>query len=160
MMLYLPIVLLVSLASSGVAAPGKGRATCEVKASGTNKTDDAPAIRKAFEDCGHGGKIVFKSTTYYVNSILNISGLNDVDIDIQGKLLVGYAEKEAKILADDNALVEYRYHLLAQPLSSSRLPESVHGPHNFGRQRSPRWARRRYSRRQRRLLVSMDQKTA
>ena len=61
---------------------------CNVVASGTNKTDDAPAIRSAFSQCNHGGKIVFGPTTYYINSVLDITGLENVDIDIQGKLLV------------------------------------------------------------------------
>ena len=76
------------LVSAAAAVSPRG-STCVVKASGTNKTDDAPAIRSAFEECGRGGSIVFSpNTTYYVNSVLNISGLEDVDIDIQGKLLV------------------------------------------------------------------------
>ena len=72
------------------AVTGRRQQTCVVEASGTNKTDDAPAIREAFERCGHGGKVVFKPTTYYVNSVLDISGLKDVDVDLQGKLLVSY----------------------------------------------------------------------
>lgn len=84
LLLRLGLVLLASLAT---AAPSR---TCVVKASGTNATDDAPAIRSAFNDCGHGGKVVFESTTYYVNSVLNITGLEDVDIDIQGNLLVRF----------------------------------------------------------------------
>ncbi|KAF9697730.1 hypothetical protein EKO04_004440 [Ascochyta lentis] len=63
------------------------RKTCNVKASGTNQTDDAPAIRAAFQECGRHGKIVFEPTTYYINSVLNITGLEDVDIDVQGQLL-------------------------------------------------------------------------
>lgn len=81
----LPIVL---LASQGVAGPTQGRKTCTVEASGTNQTDDAPAIRAAFKDCGRHGKVVFQPTTYYVNSVLNITDLEDVDIDVQGQLLV------------------------------------------------------------------------
>lgn len=62
--------------------------TCVVDAGGSNDTDDAPAIRKAFKKCGHGGRVVFKPTTYYVNSVLNVSGLENVDIDILGELSV------------------------------------------------------------------------
>lgn len=61
---------------------------CQVEASGTNATDDTPAILEAFEQCGKHGKIVFEDTTYYVNSIMNVTGLEDVDIDIHGTLLV------------------------------------------------------------------------
>ncbi|KAL6915398.1 hypothetical protein FSST1_006893 [Fusarium sambucinum] len=60
---------------------------CSVKAGLSNDTDDAPAIRKAFEKCSQGGKVVFEPTTYHINSVLNISGLKDVDIDIYGELL-------------------------------------------------------------------------
>lgn len=64
-------------------------ATCVVPASGTNATDDTPAIIDAFEQCGQGGTVVFSAnTTYYVNSVMNITWLEDVDIDIQGTLLV------------------------------------------------------------------------
>ena len=79
------LLAFVSLAS---AVPGGGRKTCVVKASGSNETDDAPAIRSAFLECGKRGKVVFEPVTYYVNSVLNVTGLDDVDIDIQGTLLV------------------------------------------------------------------------
>ncbi|GKT74304.1 exo-rhamnogalacturonase b [Colletotrichum tofieldiae] len=67
-----------------------GRNTCTVKASGTNATDDAPAILNAFKNCGRRGKIVFEPTTCYVNSALNVTWLDDVEIDLQGTLLVPY----------------------------------------------------------------------
>lgn len=61
---------------------------CIVPASGTNATDDAPAIFQAFEECGQGGVITFsKDTTYYVNSVLNVTA-KDAVIDIRGTLLV------------------------------------------------------------------------
>ncbi|KAF2027136.1 extracellular exo-polygalacturonase-like protein [Setomelanomma holmii] len=65
----------------------QGRKTCTIKANGSNLTDDAPAIRAAFKECGNHGKIVFTPTTYFVNTELDIRGLEDVDIDIQGELL-------------------------------------------------------------------------
>ncbi|KAF3761416.1 family 28 glycoside hydrolase [Cryphonectria parasitica EP155] len=61
--------------------------TCVVSASGSNTTDDAPAIVEAFEECGQGGTIVFSNTTYYVNSVMNINGIEDALVDIQGTLL-------------------------------------------------------------------------
>ncbi|KAF1964791.1 putative exo-polygalacturonase [Bimuria novae-zelandiae CBS 107.79] len=73
----------------GAAALLGEQKVCTVAASGTNKTDDAPAIRSALSKCNNGGRIIFEPTTYYVNSVLNITGLEDVDIDINGKLLVG-----------------------------------------------------------------------
>jgi hypothetical protein len=80
------LTLLTALPFAAAAIPP--RQTCIVPASGTNKTDDAPAIISAFKRCGRGGKVVFQPTTYYVNSAMNISWLRDVDVDIQGKLLV------------------------------------------------------------------------
>lgn len=61
---------------------------CVVPASGTNATDDAPAIVQAFEDCGQGGTITFSpGTTYYVNTVMNVTA-QDAIIDIQGTLVV------------------------------------------------------------------------
>ena len=64
------------------------RKECIVKASGTNTTDDTPAILQAFEECKTKSRIVFVDTTYYINSVMNVTGLDDVEIDIYGTLLV------------------------------------------------------------------------
>ena len=82
------------LALQADANPTQTRTKCTIKASGTNKTDDAPAIRAAFKKCGRHGKIVFSPTTYYVNSVLNLTDLEDVDIDIQGELLVSQTQTQ------------------------------------------------------------------
>ncbi|KAG2414607.1 hypothetical protein HFD88_003798 [Aspergillus terreus] len=87
--MYLPRVLCLLAATVVVSASPKPRHTCVVPASGSNATDDAPAIIRAFQQCGRGGKVVFKPTTYHVNSVMNITGLEDVDIDIRGELLWG-----------------------------------------------------------------------
>ncbi|KAL3465890.1 pectin lyase fold/virulence factor [Aspergillus heterothallicus] len=63
------------------------RKTCVVPAAGTNTTDDAPAIIRAFKRCGRRGKVVFKPTTYHVNSVMDIRWLDDVEIDLRGNLL-------------------------------------------------------------------------
>ena len=91
---YLTLALFASTTSASLAA---GRKTCTVKSSGTNQTDDAPAIRTAFKECGQHSKIVFAPTTYYVNSALDIRGLEDVDIDVQGELLVSHAQHFASL---------------------------------------------------------------
>lgn len=88
--MYLPRVLCLLAATVVVSASPEPRHTCVVPASGSNATDDAPAIIRAFQRCGRGGKVVFKPTTYHVNSVMNITGLEDVDIDIRGELLVYY----------------------------------------------------------------------
>lgn len=85
---YLSTFWILASSSLTSATPSKGRKTCTIKASGTNKTDDAPAIRSAFSECSRRARIVFNPTTYYVNSVLNITGLEDVEIDILGTLLV------------------------------------------------------------------------
>ncbi|KAH9876529.1 hypothetical protein J1614_003660 [Plenodomus biglobosus] len=87
-----------ALCAASANAQPKEQKTCVISSSGTNKTDDAPAIRAAFKNCGQHGKVVFKPTTYYVNSVLNINGLEDVDIDwstdiqywLNASLPVGY----------------------------------------------------------------------
>lgn len=70
---------------------------CVVPASGTNATDDAPAIVQAFEDCGEGGTITFSpDTTYYVNTVMNVTA-QDATIDIQGTLVVSNLFKVHKL---------------------------------------------------------------
>lgn len=98
------VLTIALLALLGYASPTQNRKTCTIKASGTNRTDDAPAIRAAFKECGHRGMIVFEPTTYYVNSVLNITDLEDVDIDIQGELLVSLIERaDAGDVADSKS---------------------------------------------------------
>ena len=61
---------------------------CTVQAGGSETIDDAPAIREAFNDCGQNGNVIFLNTTYYVNSVMNTSGLSNCRVDIYGTLLV------------------------------------------------------------------------
>ncbi|KAL2854591.1 pectin lyase fold/virulence factor [Aspergillus pseudodeflectus] len=82
--------LLTFLAAATSVSAGtlpRSRKTCVVPASGTNTTDDAPAIIRAFKRCGRRGKVVFKPTTYHVNSVMDIRWLEDVEIDFRGNLL-------------------------------------------------------------------------
>src|SRR5689334_7931508 len=106
-----------TLSLAGAATVRREPKTCTVAASGTNKTDDAPAIRSAFSECGLGGKVVFQPTTYYINSVLNITGLDDVDIDINGKLLVCFHAIKQNFCAK-HAVVEYRHRILAQSFNA------------------------------------------
>lgn len=66
---------------------------CRVKAP-ADGSDSAPAIVDAFKRCGHNGKVVFENTTYHVGSVMNTTGLYNVEVDIRGTLLwstdVGY----------------------------------------------------------------------
>ncbi|KAF4472576.1 exo-rhamnogalacturonase B [Fusarium albosuccineum] len=136
----------------GVVAEAKKK-TCVVKAGGTNSTDDAPAIIEAFEKCGRGGKVVFRPTTYHVNSILNITGLEDVHIDLKGTLLwstdiqywlensldVGYQNQStAFILGGNNVVIDghgtgtldgngdYWYQWIRQQPNTSNYPGRPH----------------------------------
>lgn len=93
--MFLPVLVGLLGAGSVVASqyaqvhsPDYSRKVCVVAAGGTNTTDDAPAILKAFQDCGKGGTVLFEDTTYYVNSVLNVSGLQDCYIDLRGTLVV------------------------------------------------------------------------
>jgi len=63
------------------------RATCTITPS-LNGSDDAPAILSAFKKCGKDGTIVFQNHTYTINSIMNTTGLSNVNIEIHGTLLV------------------------------------------------------------------------
>lgn len=77
----------------GLVAARSYQKECSIKSSGSNATDDAPAILEAFHECGRNGRVIFEPTTYYVNSIMNISWLENVDIEIHGKLLVRAADE-------------------------------------------------------------------
>ena len=83
---------LVSLASILVplsaAGASKARSVCVVNPTPSNATDAAPAIIKAFKECSRHGRVVFKPAEYYVNSVMEVQGLEDVEIDIQGTLVV------------------------------------------------------------------------
>lgn len=86
---WLKVLLPFMLFGAGEAFSWSGkRKTCVVKPSGTNTTDDGPAIIEAFEKCGKEGRVIFKPTTYYINSVLNVTWLDDVEIDVWGTLLV------------------------------------------------------------------------
>ncbi|PQE07637.1 Alpha-L-rhamnosidase rgxB protein [Rutstroemia sp. NJR-2017a BBW] len=54
--------------------------------------DSAPAIIEAFKECGHNyghnhGTVRFLNETYNIKSVMNTTGLSNVDVDLQGTLL-------------------------------------------------------------------------
>ncbi|KIK65770.1 glycoside hydrolase family 28 protein [Collybiopsis luxurians FD-317 M1] len=56
-----------------------------------NGRDSAPAIIDAFKRCGHNsrgrrGKVVFTNDTYTVATVMNTTGLSNVDVDLKGTL--------------------------------------------------------------------------
>lgn len=71
--------------------PGHPLRKCIVR-SNHDGSDDAPAIRRAFDECGTNGNVVFENTTYHVNSVLNTTDLFNCKVDIYGTLLVGFGE--------------------------------------------------------------------
>ncbi|KAF2167153.1 glycoside hydrolase family 28 protein [Zasmidium cellare ATCC 36951] len=52
-----------------------------------NGSDAAPFIIKAFQTCGRHGKVVFDNTTYHVNSVMTITDLHNVEVDVRGTLV-------------------------------------------------------------------------
>ncbi|KAI9172674.1 LOW QUALITY PROTEIN: exo-rhamnogalacturonase B [Paramyrothecium foliicola] len=104
------------------------RKTCVVKPSGTNTTDDAPAILRAFKKCGRKGRVVFKPTTYYVNSVLNITGLNDVEIDLYGRLLWS---TDIAYWLDNSLDVGYQNHSTSFILGGKNVVLDGHGKGTF-----------------------------
>ncbi|KAI1324323.1 glycoside hydrolase family 28 protein [Xylariaceae sp. FL0255] len=59
---------------------------CVVKASGDPNGDDAPAVLQAFSECSQNAHIIFENTTYYIASVMNTTGLQNVDVEIKGTL--------------------------------------------------------------------------
>ncbi|KAG1053523.1 hypothetical protein G6F43_004409 [Rhizopus delemar] len=82
-------LLLVSLGINDVAA-----ATCVVNPTGG---DDASAITKAFETCKSGGTVSFpKGKNYKLNSMIEIQGLKNVNIDFQGQITLAPFDSKFK----------------------------------------------------------------
>ncbi|KAI1390427.1 galacturan 1,4-alpha-galacturonidase B [Hypoxylon trugodes] len=149
---YLTRFALVVATCNLLVAPASGK-TCTVKSSGINTTDDAPAILDAFKECGKNGRVVFEPTTYYISSVLNITWLENVTVDIYGTLLwstdiqywlnhsldVGYQNQStAFILGGDRVQLDghnegtfdgngdYWYEWIAQQENTSNYPGRPH----------------------------------
>lgn len=73
---------------SVVSAHGPPRLkTCVVEPA-CDGSDDAPSVIQAFQECGKNGKVVFLNETYYINSVMNTTNLENCEIDLRGTLLV------------------------------------------------------------------------
>lgn len=91
---FLSILPLFSIAVAGLSQPARDPfKVCTVPAAGSETIDDAPAVLKAFSDCGHGGKILFQNTTYHINSVMNTTGLENCEVDLRGTLLVKQSDE-------------------------------------------------------------------
>ncbi|PMD45405.1 glycoside hydrolase family 28 protein [Hyaloscypha variabilis F] len=66
--------------------PAPKNKVCTVKPN-LNGSDDTPAILQAFDSCSKNGHIVFINETYHVDTVMNTTGLENVDIDLYGTLL-------------------------------------------------------------------------
>ncbi|KIY70699.1 glycoside hydrolase family 28 protein [Cylindrobasidium torrendii FP15055 ss-10] len=51
--------------------------------------DDTAAILSAFKECGRGGRVEFGNETYHIESVMNLTDLEDCTIDVKGTLLWG-----------------------------------------------------------------------
>lgn len=49
--------------------------------------DDTSSILKAFELCGTNGTVIFTDNTFYVNQIMNTTGLLNCDVELYGELV-------------------------------------------------------------------------
>ena len=85
--LFLSLIV-PTLSLSDLARNGQARSQCVVSPSNSSDIDDVPAILDALTTCGSGGRVTFINSTYHINSVMNTSWLNDVEIDLQGTLLV------------------------------------------------------------------------
>ncbi|KAF9880836.1 extracellular exo-polygalacturonase [Colletotrichum karsti] len=65
------------------------RAFCTPTSAGSASKDDAPSIIDAIKKCGNGGTIVIpKGTTYMIGSVLDFTGCNNCDFQLEGTLKV------------------------------------------------------------------------
>lgn len=78
--------------TSAYASPASTQTgvTCTVKPAASGK-DSSANIQKAFESCGQAkaglrNRIVFQNTTYTIASVLETTGLKNVDIELHGTL--------------------------------------------------------------------------
>ncbi|CEL08645.1 hypothetical protein ASPCAL11792 [Aspergillus calidoustus] len=127
-------LLLVLLALPSVLAK-----TCTVPAT-EDGSDDAPAIIKAFKRCKRDSTIIFQNTTYNIGTAMNLKDLDNVRIDIQGRLEwstdIDYWLKNSLPIGpgkDQNSYppAAYQNQTTALILSGKRLEVEGHGYGTF-----------------------------
>lgn len=95
-----------------------GRPTCTVHAGPDNSTDDTPNIVKAFEQCGHGGNVIFpEDQTYHINSKLNPI-LNDVTIEWRGEWVFS---EDIDFWRKNNYHIEFQNHAASFVLTGDHI---------------------------------------
>ncbi|CAI7626411.1 unnamed protein product [Penicillium pancosmium] len=80
------VIVAILACAFGFVEANYHRKSCVVKGGQSKDIDDGPAILHAFKKCGQHGRVLFEPQTYYVNSVMNVSWLKDVDIEIHGTL--------------------------------------------------------------------------
>lgn len=60
--------------------------TCVIEACNDPAGDDAPTIITAFRECSENAHIIFENTTYHIRSVMNTTGLRNVDVEVRGTL--------------------------------------------------------------------------
>ncbi|EFX01186.1 exopolygalacturonase [Grosmannia clavigera kw1407] len=71
-----------------VPQPPKRSRVCEVQTHGDGQTDDSTLILEALHACNNGGHVLFgRDATFVVGTALDLTFLQHVDIDIQGRIL-------------------------------------------------------------------------
>lgn len=78
------------------AITGTHAKTCKIPAQGNASGDDSPAIVEAFTKCKRNSNIIFQNTTYYIKTALSFKDLDNVNIDIRGRLEVSGSSVTAK----------------------------------------------------------------
>lgn len=90
--LQVPLALATTTPAQAASFSSVANNTCVVQPA-LNGTDSAPAIIAAFKQCGQNdddsnrGTVVFLNETYNIKSVMNTTGLRNVDIDHRGTLL-------------------------------------------------------------------------
>lgn len=49
--------------------------------------DDTPSILEAFKLCGTNGTVIFTHNQFYVNQVMNTTGLLNCDVELYGELI-------------------------------------------------------------------------
>lgn len=133
--------VLVLITISAIAAANSGyQKTCVIQAA-HDGTDDSPAIRKAFHECGREGHIIFQeNSTYNVQSTLELRDLDHVQIDMLGTILVRSLSHCAQSVAHNQLIVLHRRHLLDTTWLLVLVPEHFHCHGVLRRTHHHRWA--------------------
>ncbi|KAK9770500.1 putative Extracellular exo-polygalacturonase [Seiridium cardinale] len=113
MLRWLPIAFLATSANAS-ALPAREpptkvverASTCTPVAGNSGSTDDVPALQSAIAACPSGTIYIPASTTYYVNSVFDLTGCSGCTLQLEGTLKIAsdtdyWNGKTAQILVED-----------------------------------------------------------